>query len=742
MKNLVLYFATLLTLIIIFTPTTTYATTPNHFEIRNGVLISYSGPGGHVIIPEGVTEIGPSVFSDNFDVTSVTFPSTLVVISGDAFRHARNIREINLPPSVTSIGEGAFAFVWPLATVNIPPTIEYIGRNAFQRTRWRETVFDRYDWLGPFSHGAFLVRNGERYGLASLDGTEILPTRYDAIQVLRNGYRELGRGGTWTLLNANLQPTDTVDNLMRVMTANPTDYVLESEHFIFHWDATRFLVGRISPAAFASWLCDMDTLYQVYYDFVGAAPSNGAKINVWVEEDPDRYRGWAWASVWGNSIWVPATWGAGDMEGRELYGTIGFGWAHELGHNFHYHAWTFDAEFAANLNVAYAMHINQTYQIFNDTLFGSEHSGEHHANRWYQNALDAYNDGTLHDFSRGSDDIHLYFGPIIQYAGWDVIREAIRSYFNTSFPLQEYVYTGERNAVRLANLLARITYFNDGVCVLSYSVDNGEILRRAYPVERVPRTALGSEDFGRNSLDAVFVVPSFIQRIESYTFAYQTSLETIIIPEAVTHIGDRTFLMCENLRHVYIFSRDVEIHGWAFFSGWGVDFDIGRNITLYGFPGSTVEAFAQRHRTRFVPLLEDASSSAFVPGQGFYPPVVRPTPTLRLVIGSTTFMYRGNTVANDAAPFIDVANNRTMIPLRIVATGLGAEVRFNDETRTVYITHGGTEFPLVVDVPLAGDMGTPVIIDGRTFVPARYVIEILGATVRWDGETQAVYIYR
>jgi len=119
------------------------------------------------------------------------------------------------------------------------------------------------------------------------------------------------------------------------------------------------------------------------------------------------------------------------------------------------------------------------------------------------------------------------------------------------------------------------------------------------------------------------------------------------------------------------------------------------------------------------------------------------TLALRLVIGSTTFTHFGAHMQNDVAPFIDRSNNRTMVPLRVVAEGLDAPVRFERDTRTAYITLvSGQEIAMPIDVPLPNGMGTPVIINNRTFVPARYVSEVLGATVRWDGNAQAVYIYR
>ncbi|MCL2576839.1 MAG: copper amine oxidase N-terminal domain-containing protein [Defluviitaleaceae bacterium] len=112
---------------------------------------------------------------------------------------------------------------------------------------------------------------------------------------------------------------------------------------------------------------------------------------------------------------------------------------------------------------------------------------------------------------------------------------------------------------------------------------------------------------------------------------------------------------------------------------------------------------------------------------------------LRLAIGSRDFTLNGTAMQSDAAPFID-SGNRTMIPLRIVAEGLGANVDWNGRTRTVTVSLNGETIQLTIDVPLLDNMGIPVIVNNLTFVPVRYVSEALGANVRWDGEAQAVYI--
>ena len=81
-----------------------------------------------------------------------------------------------------------------------------------------------------------------------------------------------------------------------------------------------------------------------------------------------------------------------------------------------------------------------------------------------------------------------------------------------------------------------------------------------------------------------------------------------------------------------------------------------------------------------------------------------------------------------------------MVPLALIAEALGADVSWDGNTRTVTIMSEGTMLMLIIDVPLPNDMGTPVISNGRTFVPVAFISQMLGANVRWDGDNQAVYI--
>jgi len=112
--------------------------------------------------------------------------------------------------------------------------------------------------------------------------------------------------------------------------------------------------------------------------------------------------------------------------------------------------------------------------------------------------------------------------------------------------------------------------------------------------------------------------------------------------------------------------------------------------------------------------------------------------TIRLAIGSITYTDNNTPHTLETAPFI--ADGRTMVPLSAIADILGAsDVSFNGGV--VSFSLNGRIFTMAIDEPLAGSFGTPVLIEGRVFVPLAYVINEMGAHARWDGNTRAIYIY-
>ena len=90
---------------------------------------------------------------------------------------------------------------------------------------------------------------------------------------------------------------------------------------------------------------------------------------------------------------------------------------------------------------------------------------------------------------------------------------------------------------------------------------------------------------------------------------------------------------------------------------------------------------------------------------------------------------------------------RVLVPMRALFEKLGAEVNWDDQTRTITAFKGATTVQMSPDTNLAtiNDQEItldvkPVIIEGRTLVPLRFVSTALGADVGWDGAKETVTI--
>ena len=113
---------------------------------------------------------------------------------------------------------------------------------------------------------------------------------------------------------------------------------------------------------------------------------------------------------------------------------------------------------------------------------------------------------------------------------------------------------------------------------------------------------------------------------------------------------------------------------------------------------------------------------------------------LRIVINGERLFFP------DAQPFID-ENGRTQTPARFIGEELGATVTWDGAAQKATFVKGSKKLILYIgkkEYELDGkklQMDTAAIIhEDRTFVPARYVAEAFGATVRWDSVIKTVYI--
>ncbi|MEC0225952.1 copper amine oxidase N-terminal domain-containing protein [Paenibacillus alba] len=101
-------------------------------------------------------------------------------------------------------------------------------------------------------------------------------------------------------------------------------------------------------------------------------------------------------------------------------------------------------------------------------------------------------------------------------------------------------------------------------------------------------------------------------------------------------------------------------------------------------------------------------------------------------------------------PYIN-ADNVSMLPVRFITDRLGAEVKWNKETKQITVTDTLTEKTIILElnsqsaqvngVAVALD-SAPVLKNGATFVPLRFIAEQLGCKIEFDNNTHSVTLTR
>ncbi|HOV80118.1 MAG TPA: stalk domain-containing protein [Bacillota bacterium] len=117
-------------------------------------------------------------------------------------------------------------------------------------------------------------------------------------------------------------------------------------------------------------------------------------------------------------------------------------------------------------------------------------------------------------------------------------------------------------------------------------------------------------------------------------------------------------------------------------------------------------------------------------------------------VGQDTYVSDGRPVAMDAAPFIE--NGRTLVPVRYLALSLGVpedKIIWSPSAQTVTLIKNNMNIVMTVggNIIYVNDQSkeidaVPMLKDGRTYLPARFVAEAFGYEVGWDSDRQAVLI--
>ena len=84
-------------------------------------------------IPESVTSIGNSAFEDCASLTSIHISNSVTSIENSTFSHCYRLTSIHIPDSVTSFGDYAFNGCKDLTAIHIPDSVTSIGKMVFSR---------------------------------------------------------------------------------------------------------------------------------------------------------------------------------------------------------------------------------------------------------------------------------------------------------------------------------------------------------------------------------------------------------------------------------------------------------------------------------------------------------------------------------------------------------------------------------------------------------------------------------
>lgn len=94
-----------------------------------------------------------------------------------------------------------------------------------------------------------------------------------------------------------------------------------------------------------------------------------------------------------------------------------------------------------------------------------------------------------------------------------------------------------------------------------------------------------------------------------------------------------------------------------------------------------------------------------------------------------------------------ISNGRTLLPVRAIVEAIGGSVDWNNDSRTSTLEHNGNIIVLQIDSLTATLNGVertldtaPVIINGRTMLPIRFIAEGFGFAVEWNEEEQTITV--
>ena len=214
------------------------------------------------------------------------------------------------------------------------------------------------------------------------------------------------------------------------------------------------------------------------------------------------------------------------------------------------------------------------------------------------------------------------------------------------------------------------------------------------------------------SLESI-ILPTSVKEIDGAAFFGCEKLKEVVIPYGTTKIGS-AFGSCPNLKAVYIPDTVTYLDGDVLFDS--------KNAVIYCTADSYV---AEKCKEKKISYLTDNSVNSEI-----------------------TVLYNGTRISfHEYGQNPDLLNSRTLVPLRSIFETMGADVQWDASTNTVTAKRGKSEIKIQIGAGEMIKNGQNIAVDvpaqlvnNRTMVPVRVIAEAFGADVQWNNGGKTVLI--
>jgi|GEM_PF-2690270 len=120
-------------------------------------------------------------------------------------------------------------------------------------------------------------------------------------------------------------------------------------------------------------------------------------------------------------------------------------------------------------------------------------------------------------------------------------------------------------------------------------------------------------------------------------------------------------------------------------------------------------------------------------------------PPIKFILGEEKYSLDNKEYVMDTAPF--ASDGRTFVPLKYLAEALGAEINWDQTKQSISIVKDQTKVVVSINQNVILINGiqksmdvTPIISNGRTFLPAKYIAEAFGFSSSWDASHNSIIL--